>query len=215
MAINDIYEVTHVQEHEDTGERIMNKWFFVGTDTGSTAADLYNAFCQTNSYLERVHELQSRVINDVEVRVINLFSLTDFFIGDPNGQGAIADDNMLPLHDALSITLKLNTRGVRPGSKRISGIVEADQNKGIITGTAYITALNSTLAFLASPLVSEDDPTYDLVVVKRIEYTVPDSDPPRTAWRLPANAGEADYGTVIAAIANLRVSHQISRGNGR
>ena len=215
MAINDLYEVTHVQEDENTGEKIMNKWHFVGTDTGSSAADLYNMFIQTNSFLDRVHELQSRVINDVEVRVVNLFSLTDFYVGDPNDQGSIADDNMLPLHDALSISLKLNTRGVRPGSKRISGIVEADQNQGIITGSGYLTALNSTLAWLPGPHVSEDDPTYDLVVIKRILDPDPTPVGSSPIYRLPANSGEADYGTVIAAVANLRVSHQVSRGNGR
>lgn len=216
MAIGDIYEVAHIQEHEDTGEKIMSKWYFRSKDALGSAANLYQAFKQANGYLVRINELQSRVLNNVELRVINLFSLTDFFFGNPTGQGTIASDEMLPLHSALNITLKLNTRGIRPGSRRISGIDEASQSKGLITGAAYITSLNSTLVFLSNTLTNATTAdTYDHVVVGRIKYDVPDTDSVREAYRLPANQGEANAGLVIAALANLRISHQVSRGNGR
>lgn len=215
MAIGDVLELTHVMENEQTGEQMMNKWYYAVVDILGNANGLYNAWVATAGMEDKVCALMSRVMNPKTIRVINLFSLTDFFEGVGTTQGLIANDEMLPMHSAVSITLRLDTRGVRPGSKRISGLTEADQAAGLINGVAYIASLNALLTAIPQDVVESGLGVYDPIVVGRILDPDPTPLGDSPIYRLPADQGEANYGHINLAVANLRVSHQVSRGNGR
>jgi len=215
MAINDLYHVQVIQTDENTNEDVITNWFYNGVALASAAESLYNGFTEAGGMLDLINAIQSRVLNNKLVRVLNLFSLTDFFEDAPGGQGALADDNMLPLFNGVSITKKVDTRGVRAGRVNIPGIIEAAQTAGLINDANYITDINALVNAMSADINIDADEIYDPVVIKRIKYTVPDSDPARDAYRLPATSGEADYGHVTVAVANLRVAHMVSRGNGR
>lgn len=216
MAIGDIYEATFVQNYTLGGEETMNKFYFRAATAEATAQVLYDGMLETDSIVERINAIQGDNMKNNRLRVVNLFSLTDFYEDEVAGQGDGAAQ-MLPPHSAVNFTLKLNTRGVRPGSKRISGILEAAQENGFITDSSTIGALNSIATWLSGggwSLIAMDD--FEPVVVKRVPYTIDGGLPTeREAARLPTNVGELNYGVVVAALVNLRVSHQVSRGNGR
>lgn len=213
MAINDVYELTHVQRHVATGELIQSKWYYNGVDLGASAEVLFDGWVAADGMLEAINLLQCDELENVTIRVINLFSLTDFYEDVPPATTFRAGEDCLPIHTALNISLKIDTRGVSPGSKRISGIPESAQVNGAIALGGYITEINALLALIPLNVGSGGVGEFDPIVVKRIREgngtTVPYS------YSLPTNVGETNFGHVVAAVANFRLSHQVSRGNGR
>lgn len=215
MAIGDLYELTFVQADSETLEPIITKWYYAAVDVLGNAQGLFEGWTKDNSLLERINNLQCQTVLNQSIRIINLFSLTDFYENTVEGEGLIASAESLPIHDVVNFTLKLDTRGVRPGSKRLSGIPESVQRQNLIRDGAYITDLNILANLMPDDVVEPLGAVFDPVVVKRIKYTVGEGEEAHDAYRLPANAGEANYGHINAALVNLKVSHQVSRGNGR
>ena len=120
---------------------------------------------------------------------------------------------MLPLHDAITFALRRNTRVVRPGSKRYSGIPSTKTLAGTVNDATYITALNALRVALYTPLVDVDTVSYTPVIVKRIKET--DTETGKVTYRMPDDVSELEYGVIVGALVNLRVSNQVSRFNGR
>lgn len=215
MAIGDLYELTHVQELVGSGERIMSKWHYAAVDILSTATSLYQAWTAPDGMLEAINALQCPPLLNRIVRVVNLFSLTDFYEDAPGGGGIFGSGNMLPIHSAYAFSLKLDTRGVRPGSKRISGGSEAMQDAGVWTDATTIGELNALATKMTLDVIDDNLSHYDPVVIKRILDPNPTPLGSSPVYRMPVDQEEADYGHVVAALLNIRVSHQVSRGNGR
>lgn len=213
MAINDLYQITVVQKQTATGEKFSNVFTFRAVDATCSAAGLVEAMTNTGSVVDKMLAWQATAVSCDSLRVINLFSLTDFYEGSLVGSGLGAGE-MLPAHNAVGYTLKLNTRGVSPGSKRFVGLSELAQVAGIITDATVLTALEALRVKLAQTITGDVSDNYEPVVVKRI-LMEPDEDHPAPWYRLPANVGEANWGKVVSAVLNVRVRHQISRGNLR
>lgn len=216
MAINDLYHVILEQRQAGTIEPLLTNWFYNGVALASAAESLFNGFTETDGMLDKINAVQTPDMQNVSLKVINLFSLTDFFedaiAGAGTGGGA-----MLPPHDCITIIKKLDTRGVRPGRVSIPGIAEVWSNGGIVTDPDYITLVGGLMTAIAADVDLDADEIYDPVVIKRIKYHPLVEGVPAAHWayRLPTSSGEADFGHVMACLWNRKISHVISRGNGR
>jgi len=216
MALEDIYMATLVQRVSGTSEDLESVFFFEGGGTSPSAIECKAAMLTDAdpSFLEDINSLQCTAINNRSIRVINLGDLADFFDDPVTGGGDVAGQ-MLPIHDALNFSLRLNTRAVRPGSKRFSGIPEAWQDGGVITDSEALGRIDAVGAHLRSILTTAGGATFTPVVVKRVLYDVPDTDPVRQAYRVPQVGDDLVVGTVVAVLTTPVISHQTSRGNGR
>lgn len=215
MAINDLYKVKVTTKYQPTQEPFINDFYYVGLDVGASAANLYDAFIDEDGVLETLMFLMSGAFEVDSVEVENLFSLTDFFVGAPAIVGGGGTVDSLPVHNAISFTKKVDTKGVRPGGWRVAGLWEAVVANGIITDSGYIAGITAFRLAASNDVIGAGDIAYDPIVVKRIKYTVGEGDDAHDSYRLPATSGEANYGHITAVLVNLKVSHQVSRGNGR
>lgn len=213
MALNNFWMATLTQNYGASVEPFLNNFFFTSVDVGAGAADLYEAFAAEDSLHEKILGIQNANMHSRNLRVINLGSLTDFFDNPLSGDGAVTAGEMLPPHDVVNFTLKLNTRAVKPGSKRFSGLSESMVASGAITDSGLILAIG-TLEIALADVIAGDTTLYTPVVVKRVRIE-PDEDHPAVSYRLPETDEELQYGLVTAALVSLKVSHQVSRGNGR
>jgi len=213
MALSDIYELTLAQLYGAGGERLLTKWYYQKAGSGESASDLAEHFFGTGSMLARLNAFQSTKIVNETVRVINLGDLADFADVTLTGGGALATD-AAPAFCAVGFTLKLDTRAVRPGSKRIPGVSEADQADGIIVNAGVITDINLAAVQMAEDIAGDSAELYRPVVLKRV-HIVEAGPPARDFYRLPETDEELVAARVIVALVNMKVTHQVSRGNGR
>lgn len=216
MAINDLYHVQLFQRVLGRTEPLVTNWFYNGVTLACTAESLANGFQQADGMLESINAIQSHNIQNESLKVLNLFSLTDFIEVNLDGEGAIGGE-MLPEYCGISFTKKLDTRGVRPGRVNVMGVPEAVTNINIISDAGYIGFCDALATAMADDINIDVDEIYDPVVIKRIPYTLPATDrlPERTAYRLPTGSGEADFGHITAVLWSAKTSHVITRGNGR
>jgi len=213
MALSDLYQATVKAVYSITGETVENVFYFRKATGLGTATKLIDALADTGGYLELMTNLMHEDLVISEVACLCLGDLEDFeyrgFILPGGGTG-----DMLPLHDALNVTLKLSTRAIRPGSKRIAGIPEDVVVNGVFTDATYISSIT---AFTGQMGEEQDDGTgvtFQQVVIKRV--FVPADLPDHGAfYRLPEGLETPVVGDVVVGLANNRVSHQVSRGNGR
>lgn len=211
MAIGDLFQLTLNQHLTGTTIPHVTNWTFAAVDVLGNAQGLFEGFTKEGGMLELINAVQSvSIIND-SIRVINLFSLTDFYEADVEGTGSNAGSDILPMNCAIGFSLKLDTRGVRPGRKSISGIPEGAAVSGLITASDYIEDINALRAAMSEDVVEPLGAVFDPVVVKRIKYTVGTGDDAHDAYRLPANAGEANYGHINSALVSLRTRSMSNR----
>jgi len=194
---------------------MSNVFFYHSEVSGVSASNLAGAFSE--DMMVKINDLQCDDVTNVLIRVLSLQDLADFHEAAMAGAGANTSSEPMPQHDALNFTLRVNTRAVKPGSKRISGIPESAQAGGFITVGSYITQMNALRTALYTPVVGTSTPTliYDPVVIKRIKEVETIDGKEVITYRLPGIGDEVVYGTVTTALINTRISHQTSRGNGR
>ena len=206
MALDDLYVLDLKQMFE--GQDIHNIFSYQRTDEGS-AIDLNDAFVE--DMLPLINDMQHEDIINVSLNTINLGNLGDNGFLVLTGAGVLTGSDMLPLHDAVNFTLKPTNRAVRPGSKRFSGIPEIEQVGGTITQPTYITTLNALRVGLETNIAAEAENFYQPIVIKRVKYEVPDSDPVRYAYRFPEIGETPVISTLAGVLLNTHVSHQVSR----
>lgn len=206
MALSDLYVLDLEQSFE--GQDIHNIFSYQKTADG-TALGLNDAFAE--DMLPLINAMQAEDIVNVSLNTINLGDLGDNGFNVLTGAGVLTGSDMLPLHDAINFTLKPTNRAVRPGSKRFSGIPEIEQVKGTITQPTYITTLNALRIGLETLIAAEAGDFYQPVVIKRVKYAVPDSDPVRYAYRFPEIGETPVVSTLAGVLLNLHISHQVSR----
>jgi len=206
MALADLYVLDFKQRFRL--QDIHNIFTFDRSGTGN-AVDLNSAF--VNDLLTPINAIQNNAIENVSLRTYCLGDLADNGEFQLSGGGLDTSTDMLPLHDAVNFTIKSTTRAVRPGSKRFSGVSEPYQSDGDIIDSAYIAVLETLRLALGDPITGDASNIYDPVIVKRVKYTVPDSDPPRDAYRFPEIGETPVVGTVAAVLLNKHISTQVSR----
>jgi len=150
------------------------------------------------------------------VLIRNLGDPTDFYDVGYEGStikgGKTGLDN-LPPHDSCTIRINRSDLSMRHGYKRFAGLVETDVIDGVIETTVL-----SGWQDLADALVDDwsdttPEPVCNLIVVKRVPYTVESSG--KTAYRLPETDEELEYYQPYTALAYHQVSTQVSRKYNR
>lgn len=207
MPLNTIYQVRARQTFDIGGKELETVWFFDHTAGSGTAADLAVAFGAARGDL--MNAFQTELIKNLSIDIINLGNPGDFVSLPWLGTGALAQDT-LPPFNAVGFTMKVNTRAVRKGSKRVSGLAETDVTNGEITGTTTLANIELLRIAMAQEIVDASD-TWLPVVVKRIKEAVPGTTPTRYTYRLPTTGDPLVTGEVVVALTNPNVAHQVSR----
>lgn len=208
MPLNTVYQVKMRQKWgSDTGKPLESVFFFDHTAGDGVATDLALAF--GTSIGANVNAIQTGVVKNYSIDVINLGDLGDFDSLPWVGTGVISGDT-LPPTNAVSYTLKVNTRAVKKGSKRFSGIPEAAVLQGIITLDTYLASIELLRIALQQEIVSADD-TWLPVIVKRIKEPVVGTVPLEYTYRLPTVGDTLVLGEVVTALTTNVSKHQVSR----
>jgi len=206
MAISDVYQLTDIQTY---GVEICeNVYFFNKLSPDGTAEDLIQGFLTT--YMPAIRQIQAQGIVHVELKCVNLGDLTDFADEPISLAGLAGAGDTLPSFVSVGYTLKPNTRAVRPGSKRYTGILEAAVVNGVITEPTFVGNVEALRIVLDDNAVGADS-EYEPVIVKRIKEPVAGTTPTQYTYRLPTTGDPLVLGLVKQALSNPRVTSQVSR----
>ncbi len=206
MALNSVYQVIHKQIFGTT-INCENVYYFnhvVGTGHATQLGSLF-----ATEAVALVNAMQSSNVHNVSVDVINLGDLSDFVSLIVVGAG-INEAEPMPAFNAISFTVKPNTRAVRHGGKRIVGIPENSAVVDEITSAPILAAMEAYRIFLQSNFEGDDD-TWAPIIVKRVREEVPDTVPQAYTYRLPTTDAELVFGGVLVALSSKFVKHQTSR----
>lgn len=210
MALSDCYVLRDIQTYDN--EVIENVYFYQDLLLASTAQNVVEAWVL--GVLPKVKDIQTAKIQHTIVDCVNMADNENFFEQriEESGNFSVAT---LPAHDAIAFGLRLNTRAVRPGSKRICGLGETYTTDNLITDSTFLTRVEAYRAQLSDILLSGVLETFQPIVVGRVRYNPDPEDLTHFAYRLPETDEEFRFGNITEALFNNRVSHQVSRGNGR
>ena len=206
VALDQVWSLTIKQNM--FGRNIENVFFYNGVAPGGNAADLRSAWNTALSV--QMRNLQSAELNWTEIDTINLGDLGDFEVFPFAVGGLAGSGDTLPAFNAVGYTLNLVTRAVRPGSKRIAGILEAVQINGVLVEPTYVGHVEAFRILLDDTVVGSDA-TYQPVVVKRVKEPVVGSVPAQFTYRLPRPPEDATLGLVKSATSSLVITSQVSR----
>lgn len=206
MSLNDVYQLTVHQELQ--GEEPENIFFFERLDPAGTADDLITAFEDT--YLDPIRGVQSNQIITRRISCLNLGDLGDFADRVENLAGTAGAGDTMPAFAAVGYSLRLNTRAVRPGSKRFAGVLEAFVLNGVITDPGYLDLLEDLRVILDDVAVGALA-SYQPVVVKRIKTAKVGYTPPAYKYTLPKDGDPLVLGLVTQALLNPKLTSQVSR----
>ena len=204
MAIGDVYQA-RVRYRSAYNVEAENVFFYIGTGDG-----LSNSLAQAmaDDIVPVMDNLLPLDWNFYRIEVQSLFDPTDFFGLDIDLDGIQTVETTAP-YTAINFTLRVPTRSIRPGSKRIGPVPEDVVTNGIIDDEDYLVlveAMRSVMEDTIEPTGATGD-TYDPVVVKRVKFT----EDGKVKYRLPASFGEAVYANVTGVVVNSILSHQTSR----
>lgn len=205
MALADVYQLI-VKSH--LGSVNLENVFFYNRTVGAGNAGVLTAQFLTD-VIPAITPLQSVSVIYDQITTFSLGDLSDFTNLVLANTGEVSGDS-LPTSDALSYSLKLDTRAIRPGGKRISGIPESVQNDGQVTDATYITAINFFRDVLNNSLFPAGS-TFVPVVVKRIKTLIAGTTPPQYTYRLPGIGDPLVLGTVVQALSSTVLGSQVSR----
>lgn len=207
MPLNKIYQVRFLQTYQTGGKASENVFFYDHTAGSGSSAALGAAFGSV--VVPLINAIQTQVMKNVGINVINLGDLSDFAPLATAGLGAISGAT-LPPHAAVTYTTKVNTRAVRKGGKRIGGVPESAQTNGVIDDDGYFANVELLRIQLFAELTSLDD-TWLPVVIKRVKTLITGTVPPQYTYRLPTTDAELVVGQITVALTTRNVGHQVSR----
>lgn len=216
MSLDQFYQLEHAMNWSNgSGEEMKNIYFYrSGAGFGdATAEELLNGFFE--DVLPFVLGVQSAFVDTTRITVVNLGDPMDFSEAVYTAlDGTFTESEALPPFAALNYTLRLSTRAIRPGSKRIPGIPASVSANGIVTSSPYLAAMETLRTKFVIPIGTHGgtEDVFSPVVIKRVPYTTGEGNP---AYRLPETDGELEFGFVVTALTSPRLSHQTSRGNSR
>lgn len=207
MALNTIYQLRAIQSWGTGGKPLECVFFYNHTAGAGGAAQL------ADDWADQVGELmlpmQCTIVKNLTINVINLGDLSDFEYVTWAGTGTQAQQ-ALPPYAAVGFTMKLNTRAVAKGSKRVSGIPETAGQDGVLTDATYVDLVEDFRVALGSEITTVDD-TWSPIVLKRVKTAVVGTVPTKYTYRLPATDGELVIGEITSVLTSTRLTHQVSR----
>lgn len=205
MALADVFKLVDYQRLP-SGEQILNTYFFERDDPAGNSTDLLATF--NTDMLPVIEGIQSSALVHYLTRCENLGDLGDFAEQAFSGEVGSLVAPVRNEWDAYAYTLRPSTRDVRPGSKRIGGVPEADAayTNGVVTDASTLILMQALRTQLGASLVGTDA-NYNPVIVKRVLDG--------GSYRLPETDGELLAIPVAQVLVNTKISHQVSRGNNR
>ena len=206
MALNDIYQLTLKQTL--FGRNIENVFFYERTAPTGTAAVLVDSWIEF--ILPNILDIQTSSVQNVSISAINLGDLADFVDVPDDTEGNYGEVDTLPAFNAVGYSLRLNTRAVRPGSKRFAGVPEEASLNGVLVLPGYLTVVEALRQTLLEPAGVVGD-TYNPIVVKRVKEEVVGTVPPKYTYRLPTTGDPLVVGEVVNVLTNRNVTSQTSR----
>lgn len=212
MPIDNVYMLNDVQLVA-SGEAIENVYFFSNDGAGGSAESLAQAF--QDDILALILDCQAASVSHRIVQVRSLGNPADYFEVALSGVIGSNAGDALSAFTALNFTLRPASRVVRPGSKRISGLPDVSSlyTDGVVVNATFISTIN-LLRIALGTQITELANTYTPVIVKRV--FVPADEPEHGAYyRLPVDDEELVMEPVANVLSNLRLTHQVSRGNSR
>lgn len=207
MALDTIYQVRARQQWGTGGKELETVWFYDHTAGLGSSADLAEAWGDSIGVM--INNLQASHVRNYSIDVINLGDLGDFDSAPWAGGGAIVQEANPPFA-ALGYTMKVNTRAVRKGSKRISGVPETVVQNGVVTDATYQGLMETLRIAMQNEIVTLDD-TYLPIVVKRIKTAVVGTVPLQYTYRLPTIGDPLTVGEVVVVLTSFNLTHQVSR----
>jgi hypothetical protein len=208
VATTGLYQLNHKQTY--LGEDIENVYFFRREDAGTDHVDLIDAFIA--DVLPAVQALQAPQIITASIKAQSLGNLSDFGEQIVNTPGTYDPSEILPIFNAIGYTFRSANRGVRPGSKRITGIPETVQAGGIVTLSVYLTRMEACRVAMDS-VIGTSPGFFTPIIVKRIKTAVPGTTPVKYKYTLPAVGDDATIATFLGVFTSPIITHQVSRGN--
>lgn len=206
MTLASTYILRHIQECQN--QLIENVYFFDHILGDGLSTDLALDF--EGQWLPSILALQTSAMTTTGLSVFNMADLSDFANLPLLSTGTFGAVEQLTTFDAIGYTFKLNTRAVRPGSKRICGIPEQVTSLNTVTDPTYLGLMEALRLKYQASMVGAAD-TWKLIVVKRVKTPVVGTVPLKYNYRLPTT--ELDYvaGSVVAALDSPIVTSQVSR----
>jgi len=206
MPLNKIYQLRLIAHMEDQViENIFSFDHVLGDGISTNLALDFEA-----QWLDAIRQVQSDAIVYDGITVYNMGDFGDFVNLPLIDQGAIVGAQPLPSFAAIGFSLKLNTRAVRPGSKRIAGIPETYTLGNVITNAAYIADIELLRLKFSASMVGAGD-TWQPIVIKRVKTPVVGTVPLKYNYRLPEVDADLVYGNVVVAVTSNDISSQVSR----
>lgn len=188
----------------------MENIFFYNHISGEGfATDLALAF--ESDVLNNIIPLQVANALWEGIQCYNMGDYSDFVNLPLATSGSYGDVPREPVFVAVGYSLKLNTRAIRQGSKRFSGIPSEVSNEEIITSAGYLASMEALrLALLANVTGSGD--VWEPTVIKRVKTPVAGTVPLKYRYNLPVPpATTADTGKVVAVTTSSVLTSQVSR----
>lgn len=187
---------------------VENVWFYASQDAAGSAEDLRAAFIAT--IVPAIRQIQAQPLLWASINTYSLGDLSDFEKFPYPNTGLAGSGDTLPPHDAVSYTLNPASRVVRPGGKRIAGILEAVVTNGQFVEPTYVGNMEALRILMDDALVGTLA-TYDPVIVKRIKTVVAGTTPVQYKYELPKTGDPLTVGLVKSATVDFFVSSQVSR----
>jgi hypothetical protein len=206
--IDQVFVLQHLQDN--LGEVILNTYTYFA-DVGMTAINVAEAWIE--DVFPAVMAIEGGTLVSREVKTYSLGDLADIDDQELPGASGYDSSDTLPVFNAIGYTLKPTTRAVRPGSKRYANIPEEVQIRGVITNATYLTEMEALRVALDTPISVDDTLFAAPVIVKRVKYVVPGSDPERFAYKFPNTDEDLVYATLRSVLTSPIITHQVSRGN--
>ena len=214
MALFDIFELTHKWRDND-GRECSNNYYYrydkmrgLGVETDEEALAI--------SWIDAVLNPSNGAIPNTyityEVKVRNLFQ-PDYVWVEPMalvGGRSGAGSELMPQFNSVKVTLAHNSGLLKKGRKMFGGFFESDQTNGLLNIAGYtVFAIRAAMcmAWVADALLAGQK-SFEPVVVKRVPIIVGGV---VTGYRLPQNAGELMYASVLSAVASVVVTSQNTR----
>lgn len=191
-----LYEVVAQQVYFN--QVIINVWNYVSEGTPAATSGSFlllrgmgfipdNAVYPTGTVFDAVRALQPNTLAYSQVLSRDVYSTTDFwenpYVVRP--AGLLSAEGLSP---AIAYGLRTNRvrADIRRGQKRIAGVTESASGAGGVLTPGTQAAVATIAARMSAPIVVDDSGntvTFIPCVVKKEKYLVPDSNPPRFAYR--------------------------------
>lgn len=206
VSLDGLYALRHVQE--SNGQLIENTYFFSHAVGDGVATDLCLDF--EGEWLPLILALQVADLITTGIAAYNMGDLGDFAALPLASNGTYGDVPRKPIFTAVGFGMKLNTRAVRGGSKRIAGVPSEVANEDTITSSGYLASIEALRLAYGANIVGASD-TWQPIVVKRVKTAVAGTTPTKYKYTLPVPPDEATIGSIVAVLTSPVLTSQVSR----